>query len=82
MNHLDVVTGASLANPITARFAKCFGSGSLEDGLDFGPRSCRTARHERRAMTGTLLSSRDTGTNEQKTFLLELLSPPDGVGVV
>jgi hypothetical protein len=33
-------------------------------------------------VTGTLLSSRNTGTNEQETLLLELLGPSDGVGVV
>ena len=60
MDHLNVVTGASLTDPITARLTKRFGSSGLEDGLDGGPGSWRTAGHERRAMTGTLLASGNT----------------------
>lgn len=33
-------------------------------------------------MAGTLLSSRNTRTNEQEAFLLEFFGPADGVGVV
>jgi hypothetical protein len=33
-------------------------------------------------VTGTLLPSRNTGTNEQQALLLELLGPSDGVGIV
>jgi hypothetical protein len=33
-------------------------------------------------MAGTLLSSGNTGTNKQETLRLELLGPPDGVGIV
>ena len=82
MNHLDVVTGASLANPITARLTERLGSSGLEDGLNRGPSGRRTTGHERRTMTGTLLSSRNAGTNEQETFLLEFLGPSDRVGIV
>ena len=82
MDHLDVVTRAGLTNPITARLTERFGSGGLEDGLNCGPGGCRTTRHERRSMSGTLLSSRNAGTNEQEALFLEFLGPSDGVGVV
>ena len=82
MYHLDVVTGTSLANPITARLTKRFGSGGLENGLNRGPGVCRTTGHERGTMTGTLLSSRNTGTDKQEALLLELVGPSDGVGIV
>ena len=64
MDHLDVVTGAGFTNPITARLIERFGSGGLEDGFDYGPGGWRTTGHKRRAVTGTLLPSRNTGTNE------------------
>jgi hypothetical protein len=82
VNHLDVVTGAGLTNPITARLIERLGSSSLEDGFDCGPGCCRTTGHERGTMTGTLLSSRNTGTNEQEALRLELLGPSDGIGIV
>ena len=82
MNHLDVVSGASLADPITARFTEGFGCGSLEDRLDGGPGGCGTAGHERRTMAGTFLPSRNTGTDEQEALRLKLIRPSDGVGIV
>lgn len=82
MDHLDVVTGASLTNPITARLTERFSGSSLEDGLNRGPGGCRTTGHEGRTVTSTLLSSRDARANEQEALLLELLGPSDGVGVV
>jgi hypothetical protein len=39
VNHLDVVTRTSLANPVTAGFTVDLGSGFLEDLLDSGPGS-------------------------------------------
>ena len=82
MDHLDVVTGAGLTDPITARFTKRLGSSSLEDGLDLGPGGRRTTGHERRTVSSTLLSTRNARTNEQEALILELLGPSDGVGIV
>jgi hypothetical protein len=82
VDHLDVVTRAGLANPITARFTKRFSSSSLEDGLNCGPGGRRTTGHERRTVTGTLLSSRNARTNEQEALLLKLLGPSDRVGIM
>jgi hypothetical protein len=37
VDHLNVVTSASLTDPVTAGLAIDLGSNSLEDGLDMGP---------------------------------------------
>jgi len=80
--HFDVVTGAGFANPITARLTERLGSGGLEDGLNRRPGCCGATGHKRGTMTGTLLSSRNTGTDEQEALLLEFLGPSDGVGIM
>jgi len=82
VDHLDVVTRAGLTDPITARFTKRFGSCSLEDRLNSGPGGRRTTRHEGRTVAGALLSSRNTGANEQEALRLKLLGPSDGIGVM
>jgi hypothetical protein len=79
VDHLDVVTGTSFTNPVAARFVVSLGSNSLEDRLDGGPGSVGTTGHEGRTVTGTFLTTRDTGTDEEDTLLLELLSAADGV---
>lgn len=82
MNHLDVVPGSSLADPITAWRAVCLCGSLLEDLLDSGPGSSRTTGHHRGTVTSTLLASRDTRANEQQTLCLKLPSSADGVRVV
>ena len=82
VNHLDVVTRAGLTNPITARCPIGLGGGLLEDFLDGGPSLCVSTGHERRAVTGTLLTTRDTGADEEEALGLELLGAADRVGVV
>jgi len=76
------VAGTGFTNPIAARLTERLGSGGLEDGLNCGPGGCRATRHERGTMTGTLLSSGNTGPDKQEALPLELLGPSDGVGVV
>lgn len=56
--------------------------GLLEDLLDVGPSGVGTTGHEGRTVTGTLLTTRDTGTDEQETLGLELVSSSDRVRVV
>jgi len=82
MDHLDVVAGAGLTNPITARLAKGFSRSGLEDGLNCGPGGRRATGHERRPVTGAFLSSRYARTNKQEALLLEFFGPSDRVGVV
>lgn len=82
VDHLHVVTRTSLTDPVTAGLAADLRSGSLEDRLNVGPRGRGTAGHERRAITGTFLTTRDTGANEEKTLRLELLGAADRIGIV
>ena len=82
MDHLHVVTRASLADPVTARLAVDLGSSSLEDLLDVRPCSGGTTRHEGGTVTGTLLTTGHTGTDEQEALRLKLLGATDRIGVV
>lgn len=82
MDHLDVVAGTSLSNPVTAGNTVHLSSGGLENGLDGIP-GCRTAAgHEGGAIPCTLLTTRHTGANKQETLFLELLGAADRIGVV
>lgn len=82
VNHLDIVSGTGLADPVAARLAVDLGSSLLEDLLDGGPCSSRTTGHERGAVTRTLLTTRDTGADEEEALRLELLCAADGIGEV
>jgi hypothetical protein len=82
VNHLDVVTRASLTNPVTAGFTVDLSSGFLEDLLDGGPGSGGTTRHERGTVTSALLTARDTRADEKEALGLKLLGATDGIRVV
>ena len=82
MNHLDVVTGTFFADPVTARLPVCLGSSLLEDFFDSRPGSLGTTRHERRAVTGTLFTTRNTRSNKEETLSLELFGATVRVRVV
>lgn len=82
MDHLNVVAGASLTDPVTAGLTIGLGGDSLEDRLDRLPGGRVTTGHERGTVAGTLLTTRDTRANEENTLLLELLGAADGVGEV
>jgi hypothetical protein len=82
VNHLDIVTGTTCADPVTARVSVSLSCGLLEDLLDGRPSSLRTTRHERRAVTGTFLTTRNTRANKEETFGLELLYTAYRVWVV
>ena len=47
-----------------------------------GPGGIGTTGHERRTVTGTFLTTRDTGANEEQALGFELVGAADGVGVV
>ena len=76
------MTGASLADPVATRDAVGLCSGLLEDVLDCGPCSGGTTGHERRAISGTLLTTRDTGADEKQALGFELLGATNGIRVV
>ena len=82
MNHLDVVASTLVTNPFTARLVIALGGNALEDVLDVRPRLLVTTRHQRGAISSTLLTTGDTGADKQETLRLELLCAADGVGVV
>ena len=82
MDHLDVVTSTLGADPVAARLAVRLGGGLLEDLLDVRPRLGVATGHERRAVTGTLLTTGDTRTYEKETFFLKFFGTADRVWVV
>lgn len=82
MDHLDVVTSTLVTNPLAAGLALALGSNGLEDVLNVGPGSLITTGHERRAVAGTLLTTRDTGTNEVDTLCGKVVCPAVAVGEV
>ena len=82
VNHLHVVSGTTLADPVAAWLALNLGSRLLEDLFDVRPCSGGTAGHEGRSVTGTLFTTRHTTADEKETLGLEILGSADGVGVV
>ena len=82
MDHLYIVSSAGFTNPVTARLSLNLGSGRLENLLDCRPCSWGATRHERRSITGTLLTTGDTRTYEKETFSLKFLGTADRVWVV
>ena len=82
MNHLDVVASTLVTDPLAAGLAVRLGGDVLEDLLDVRPGLLVTTGHDGRTVAGTLLTARDTGTDEADTLGLEVLSAAVGVGVV
>ena len=71
-----------MTDPVTTWLSLGLGGSLLEDLLDVWPSGVRTTGHEGRTVSGTLLTTRDTGTDKQETLSLELVSSSDGVWVV
>jgi len=82
VNHLDVVTSTLVTNPLAAGLTVRLGGDALEDILDVGPGLGVTTGHDRGTVTGTLLTTRNTGTDETDTLGGEVLGTAVGVGVV
>lgn len=82
VDHLDVVSRTVLTDPVATGLTEGLGSGLLEDFLDRGPGGGGTTGHQGGTVSGTLLTTGDTGTDEQETLGLELLGPSDRVRVV
>ena len=82
VDHLHVVSRAGLTYPITARLAVDLSGSSLEDILDVWPSGVRATRHERRTVTSTLLTTRNTRADKEKTLGLKLLGTTDRIRVV
>lgn len=82
MNHLDVVTSTLVTDPVTASLTIALSSDALEDILDVGPGGLVTTGHEGGTVTGTLLTTRDTTTDEADALLVEVLGAAVAVGEV
>lgn len=82
VDHLDVVASTLVTNPLTAGLAVRLGRDALEDILDVRPGLRVTTGHDRGTVTGTLLTTRDTGTDEADALGGKVLGAAVGVGVV
>jgi len=79
VDHLDVVTSTLVANPLTASIAIALSGDALEDVLDVGPGLLITTGHERGAISGTLLTTRDTRADEADVLASKILGAAVGV---
>lgn len=82
MDHLDVVTGTLVTDPVAAGLTVALGGDALEDVLNVGPGLLVATGHERGSVTGTLLTTGDTAADETDALGSEVLSAAVAVGVV
>ena len=82
VDHLDVVSGTLVTDPLAAGLAIALGGDALENILDVWPGLLVTTGHDGWAVSGTLLTTRDTGTDESDTLAAEVLGAAVGVWVV
>lgn len=80
VDHLYVVAGTFVTNPLAACLAIALGGNALEDALDVRPGLLIATRHQGRAIASTLLTSGHTGTNEANVFGGTVLCATVGVG--
>ena len=80
VHHLDVVTSTLVTNPVTARLAVTLSSNALEDVLDVWPGLLVSTWHEGWAISGTLLTTRDTASDESDSLLGQILCSAVGIG--
>jgi hypothetical protein len=82
VDHLDVVTGTLVTDPVAASLTVALGGDALEDVLDVGPGGLVTTGHKGGTVAGTLLTTGDTAANEADSLLGKVASAAVGVGVV
>lgn len=82
MNHLDVVSGSLISDPLATWLSIRLGGDGLQDVLDVWPRSLVSSWHDGWTVSGTLLASRNTGTDEVDSLLFEVLGAAGGIWVV
>lgn len=76
------MSGSFISNPLATWLSVRLCRNGLEDVLDVWPRSLVSSWHDRWSVTGTLLTSRNTGTDEVDALLGEILGTAGGVWVV
>jgi hypothetical protein len=82
VNHLDVVTCSSITDPFAARLTITLGSNALENVLDVWPRLLISTRHDRRTISGTLLTTGHTTADESDSLSRQVLASTLGIGVM
>lgn len=82
VNHLDVVASTLVTDPLAAGLAVRLGGDVLEDILDVRPGLLVTTGHDGGTVTGTLLTTGDTGADEADTLGVKVLGAAVGVGEV
>lgn len=82
VHHLDIVSRSRISHPLAARFAIALGSDALKDILDVWPGFLISTGHQRRAIAGALLSSRDAGSDKADALGLEVVGPAVGIWIV
>lgn len=82
VDHLDVVTSTLVTNPLAASLTVALGGDALEDVLDVRPGLLATTRHQRGAISGTLLTTGDTGADKSEALAGKVLGAAVGVGEV
>lgn len=80
MNHLNIMAGALVANPVAAWFSVTLRSYGLEDILDIRPGLFVTSRHQTGTVTGSLFSTRYACANKTEAFLFQSFGSSVGVG--
>ena len=69
VDHLDVVSGSVLTDPVAARLLPDLGCDALEDGFDVFPRLCVSPRHEGGAIASAVLSPTHSTADKEETLL-------------
>lgn len=82
MDHLDVVSGTLITNPLAAGLVVRLCGDALQDVLDVWPGLLVTTRHDAGTVAGTLLTTRNTSTDESDALLSKVFGPAVGVWVV
>ena len=82
VDHLDVVAGTLVTDPLAARLTVALGGDALEDVLDVWPGGLVATRHDRGAVASTLLTTGHTAANEEQALGAEVVGSPVAVGEV
>ncbi len=82
VDHLDVVAGTFVADPLAAGLAVTLSGDALEDLLDEGPGLLVAAGHQRGAVAGSLLAAGNAGADEAEALSGQVFCSPVGVGEV